>query len=182
MRRPFEMQPPIASTDGGPAILLDRDEGTAGLYHGVLISVWRTWMHPELLADALRAVEEAAALHPEGLALVSVFRLDVRFPIGVDFTSNLPEIARGLARVRRHVRTLAAVIEFEGFLAMSLRLTIRAMLAASAPSLEHGLFSSRIEALQWTTARHPNPPRAPGGLRDFVDAATHVCDRRSTSW
>lgn len=158
------------------AVLLDREDGTSILYRGVLISSWRSWMHPELLVEAIRAVDVAAERHPEGLALVSIHQLDPRFPIGIGFTSNLTEIAQQLGRIRPKIRTLATVIEFDGFLAKTFRLAIRGVLAAGAPNLDQRVFTSRVEAVRWVGERAASVA-GPDALRAMLEVARLASSR-----
>lgn len=158
------------------AVLLDREDGTSILHRGVLISSWRSWMHPELLVEAIRTLEVAADRHPEGLALLSIHQLDPRFPIGIGFTSNLTEIAQQLGRVRPKIRTLATVIEFDGFLAKTFRLAIRGVLAVGAPTLDHRVLTSRVEAARWIGERTPSVG-GPDALRAMLEVARLASSR-----
>lgn len=160
-------------------VLLDREEGTTVLYRGLLISTWRTWMRPDLLVAAIGAIEAGAARHPEGVGIVSIHQVDRKFPIGMGFTSNLVDITRQLAKVRPSIRALAVVVEFDGFLATTFRLAVRAVLAGGAPSLEAKVFTSRIEAFAWMREREPERLPTLEALRGAIDAARFTARRAS---
>jgi|JI10StandDraft_1071094.scaffolds.fasta_scaffold169695_2 hypothetical protein len=153
----LRMSLPIPRTPSNDPVtlLFDRDEGTSALYRGVVVTTWRTWMRTELLGDAIGAIERAAELHRGAVALLTIYQLDRRFPIGVDFRSNLADLARTLQRIRPLVRACAAVTEFDGFLASAFRLATRAVVAAGAPSLELRTFTSRVDGVRWLGDRLP---------------------------
>ena len=88
----------------------------------------------------------------------------------------------GALAVAAAVSAAACALEFEGFLAATLRLAMRGVLAAAAPTLEHATFSSRIDALRWVSGRSPELAPTSDALRGLVDAATSICDRRAPSW
>lgn len=163
--------------DPGVTILFDRDEATSALYRGVVVTTWRTWVKTELLGQALGAVDRAADLHGGQVVLLSIHQLDRRFPIGVDFRSNLPDLARGLRNIRPRVRAIAGVTEFDGFLASAFRLATRAIAAAGAPSLDLHTFTSRIDAVRWLGTYLPDEHSTAEAQGELLGVSRFVSSR-----
>lgn len=152
-------------------VLIDRDDGCALLFEGVLISIWLASLHDELLPEIERAVSVAAERCGGGVALLSLHRLDRRFPIGPSVTSNLGNIRDTMATIRPRVKATSTVLEFNGFLAATLRIAATGILKVAAPSLPARFFSSRVEATQWVL---PHVPAPASELRRYLDALTRA--------
>jgi hypothetical protein len=152
-------------------VLIDRDEGCTTLSGGLLISIWVSRLHDDLLQDIRRAVQRAVERHPEGVAILSMYRLDRRFPIDAHVRTNLGEIRDTLSAIRPHVRATSTVLEFGGFLAATMKLVSTGMLRVAAPNLPARFFSSRVEATQWVLPHIPAPPE---DLRKYLDAAARA--------
>jgi hypothetical protein len=163
MQRPPE--PPL------DRVLFDRDEGAAGLYRGLKISVFGTWLHNDLLAEAERAVRNAAQDNPEGLAILCTLRPDIRFPLPADFASNFANTARTLSACVPHLRACACVPMFDGFIATTARLFVNALDRVVNPKLPQRVFSSRVEAVSWLATAVPGRRAS---VRDDLLAAAAV--------
>jgi hypothetical protein len=163
MQRPPE--PPL------DRVLFDRDEGAAGLYRGMKISVFGTWLNDDLLAEATRAVHNAAQDHPEGLAILCTLRPDIRFPLTPDFASNFASTARTLKACLPHLRACACVPMFDGFIATTAKLTVNALDRVVRSKIPQRIFSSRVEAVSWLATA---VPERRASVRDDLLAAAAV--------
>lgn len=163
MQRPPE--PPL------DRVLFDRDEGAAGLYRGLMIDVFGTWLNDDLLEESTRAIQNAAQDHPEGVAILCTFRPDIRFPLTPDFASNFAGTARTLKACLPHLRATACVPMFDGFIAATVKLTINALDRVVNRKIPQRVFSSRIEAVSWLATVVPGRRAS---VRDDLLAAAAV--------
>jgi hypothetical protein len=154
-------------------VLFDRDEGCCGLYRGLKISVWGTWLHDDLLAESERAVREAAQLYPQGLAVLTTFRADPRFPLSAEFASNFSNTARTLRECLPFMRATACVPMYDGYIATTMRITVNALSRLVAHKIPQRVFASRVEAMSWLATE---VPWRRASVRDDLLAARAVDD------
>ncbi|NUP12119.1 MAG: hypothetical protein HOW73_39235 [Polyangiaceae bacterium] len=155
------------------SIILERPEGLSVRYGGWLLSVWGGPVHDELLAATTRGVEVAAAEHGGPIAIMTRHRADPRFPLGVDFASNLPNIRRAMVRIRPAIRASATIVDFDGFIAKTMDLAVSALSRLALPGIPMRVCSSSVDAAKWLL--EVTEPTAPSvNLRALVRAATEV--------
>jgi hypothetical protein len=130
-------------------ILFERDEGCGGVYRGLKITVWGKALDEELIAEAARAVRNAAADRPEGLAVLVTLRPDVRFPLMPSFASHFVETSRTLVSCLPHLRACAVVPMFDGFILATVKLTVSALNQFIGHKIPQRVFSSRVGRSSW---------------------------------
>lgn len=150
-----------------PEVLSRTAQGCSVLERGAIVSIRRAPIQGAEGANALRGIERAAALHPPGTVLLSVFRLSPRFPIAVETEMNLRELAETLRSIDRHLVANAVVLEFGGVRAAAMRLATRAVWSLARPRAVMSMHDRLSDAISWLLP-HARAVGAPD------DAATYV--------
>lgn len=117
------------------------------------------WL-PEIRAGLVRAAELAGGPVP----LLSLFRLDPRFPLSPGFDANLEEFGATLRVLRIRIRAIGVAIEFDGFAGAAMRsalVVIGALTGHEPPIAAH---RSCASALAWLTENHGVPREHARGL------------------
>lgn len=164
---------PPSSTPQLDRVLFDREEGSCGLFRGLKISVWGTWLNDDLLAESERAVRAAGQAYPQGLAVLTTFRPDERFPLSAEFASNFPNTARTLRECAPFMQATACVPMFDGYIATTMRITVNALGSLIAHKIPQRVFASRVEAISWLATA---VPWRNASVRDDLLAAKAVDD------
>jgi hypothetical protein len=133
----------------GAVVLIDDEAGCMILERGAVVTIRRALMDGRSLEESRRAFEIVHAAHPGGVAMLSVFRLDRRFPIDRAPDYNLSDIVATLRAVERVLGVTAVVLEFGGLRAAAMRAVSRtAWTLARLPS-KLAFFDCLTDAAAW---------------------------------
>lgn len=139
---------------GEPLVpLIRRPEACLGLVDGALVGIRRAMLTPADLACFRDAVVSACETRPAGLVMLTVFRLDPRFPLQVDFDTDLSAFVQTLRDVDGRLRAIASVLEFGGVRAAAMKMATRAVWATGRPRSRMAIFDRVTDASQWLAAQ-----------------------------
>ncbi len=142
---------------------------------GVFIFLFLTSLHTDWcdeLSDALR--EAASRSHSGRVPVLSVFRLDKRYPFDVGFDANLPELGAKLASIAPLIEASSVVLDFNGLLAFTWKAALRnlnTLVGATYPARFH---SSLVSGVRWLRGHVPASRVA--SVRHYVDAVEQMKD------
>lgn len=164
------------------ALLIQRPETCLALVDGALVGIRRAMLTPKDLARFRDAILGVRADDPAGLVMLSVFRLDPRFPLSVDFDSDLTGFVETLRCVDGRLHAIASVLEFGGVRAAAMRVTTRAVRALGRPRARMADFDRVVDAADWLARQAEGtgvPTEAATYLRAYrlVDRAVRATDR-----
>ena len=111
----------------------------------ILTSVRTAWL--PRMADLVRST--AARSGSERAAVLSVFRLDKRYPLDVGFDSNLDELRRGHGDFASSIGASSIVLEFSGVLAVTMRAAVATMGLFVKNQYPQQIHSSLVAATSW---------------------------------
>lgn len=136
-------------------VLVDDPRRCACAQGGVVVSIHRALLDGPALSAFAESVESVA---PEGLVLLTIFRLDPRYPLTPSFDTAIPELVATLRRIERRFTAIAAVPEFGGVRRASLRVVSRAVWTLAQPRCEQAIFDRMTDAARWLGERAPDGP------------------------
>lgn len=132
-----------------PVVLTRRPESALVWTGSALVAIHRALLDGPQLAEVRRAVDVAAAAQPDGLVLLTAYRLSPEFPLRPGFDTDLRELAETLRALDRVLAACATVIEFGGVRAAALRAASRAVLSLARPRAAMGYFDRISDAIPW---------------------------------
>lgn len=130
-------------------VLYRRPELCISLAHGTIIGVMLAPIATEWLPDIRRAVGTAFERRGGPLPMLSIFRLDPRFPIVPGFDSNLAELRETLVLIREQVRAIAVVIEFDGLIGGLMRRAVGIIAALAGPRPPQAVHTTAASGAYW---------------------------------
>jgi hypothetical protein len=99
-----------------------RPEWCAAETGGVVFLLILTSVRTAWLQDMSAFIRAGAARRKDGrTALMTVFRLDKRYPLDLGFDGNLRQLGDGLRDVAPAIRASARVLEFDGMIAFTMK-------------------------------------------------------------
>lgn len=138
-----------SEADGAPDILWRRPEACLASVAGTLVAVHLAPIKTAWLPDIRGAVNRAADLRGGPVPLLSVFRIDARFPLTPGFDSNLDELRETLRLLEKNVLGCAVVLEFDGFLRAVMRTAIKMISVLSAHKPPIAVHDSAVSGMRW---------------------------------
>ena len=134
-------------------VVSSRPEGVTLALGGAVVGIRRAPLQGPVLGELREGYARAAAAHPGGLALITVFRLSRRFPLQPGFDSNKGELAALLRELDRSFVASAHVIEFDGIRAAAMRLATRAVIVLARPKVAIESFDRLADGVAWLVPR-----------------------------
>ena len=135
-------------------LLFRRPDAAFALVHGTMVALQLAPLRLEDLTEVRDAFVRAAALAGGPVPLLSVFRLDPRFPLSPGFDGNVQEFSATLGVLRAHIRAIGVSIEFDGFAGAAMRsalVVVRALTGHRPPIAAH---RSGASAVAWLAENH----------------------------
>ncbi len=148
------------------------DEWCAAETGGVVLLLFLTSVRTAWVSEIDEIIRSSAARQSDGRArVISIFRLDKRFPVDIGFDSNLPDLLAGFRDLSRCIGASAVVVEFGGILALTMKSAISSLmfLARRSPPVE--VHSSVVSAATWLL---PHIDGERGSVRDYVDMSERM--------
>lgn len=140
---------------------------------GVVLVLLLTSMRTAWLADFTQAVLDGAARCKGGCApLLSVFRLDKRYPVDIGFKGNLSEIGEAHRTLAPFTVASSVVVEFEGILAASLRAAIAGLEVFSLKKYPQSVHKTLISGASWIVPHVAEESRR--DVMHYVDALNRM--------
>lgn len=144
-----------SETEGAPEILWRRPEVALAWVAGTLVAVHLAPIQTPWLPDLRAAITRAADLNGGPVPLLSVFRLDARFPLRPGFDSNLGELRDTLRLLETSILGCAAVLEFGGILRAVMATALRTISLVSGRKPPIGVHDSVVSGVRWLATLAP---------------------------
>jgi hypothetical protein len=132
------------------AITRTTPEWCAAETGGVVVLLVLTSVRTAWLTQMGEFIRDAAERHEHGhAALLSVFRLDKRYPLDIGFDANFPELRESLGRIAPSLGASSMVLEFGGVIAFTMKAAARSMALLARTKYPRAVHSSVVSGASW---------------------------------
>jgi hypothetical protein len=148
---------------------------------GLVVAIWLAPLRVEQIPDIRRAIELAWEKNPEGLAVLTILRIDRRFPVRPEQMVGNAEVASLLRAVDPAIRARATVVDYDGIVGAAARGILDELHTAAPPVRPAGVFDRVHDALCFLVPQMPGmqTPAAFDRLLQLTRFASEVLEPRA---